>query len=65
VRSVVKIFLAIDVQKTLGRFVLALIPQPLLPQGEGEKSVDLAFQVPRPEGEGFRVRATIRFQNVF
>ena len=32
---------------------LALIPQPLLPVGEGEQD----FQVPLPVGEGFRVRA--------
>ncbi len=31
----------------------ALIPQPLLPEGEGEQD----FKVPLPEGEGFRVRA--------
>jgi hypothetical protein len=33
--------------------LLALIPQPLLPRGEGEQD----FQVPLPVGEGFRVRA--------
>ena len=33
-----------------------LIPRPLLPQGEGEKS---GSQVPLHEGEGFRVRAII------
>ncbi len=31
----------------------ANIPQPLLPQGEGEQD----FKVPLPRGEGFRVRA--------
>jgi hypothetical protein len=35
----------------------ALIPRPLLPQGEGKESIEKAFQVPHPEGEGFRVRA--------
>ena len=39
---------------------LALIPRPLLPQGEGEEKASLAFEVPRPEGEGFRVRARIK-----
>ena len=33
--------------------LLALIPQPLLPRGEGEQD----FKVPLPVGEGFRVRA--------
>ena len=33
--------------------LLALIPQPLLPRGEGEQD----FQVPLPVGERFRVRA--------
>jgi hypothetical protein len=33
--------------------LLALIPQPLLPRGEGEQD----FKVPLPRGEGFRVRA--------
>lgn len=33
----------------------ALIPQPLLPLGEGEQ----VFKVPLPMGEGFRVRADI------
>jgi len=33
--------------------LLALIPQPLLPVGEGEQDL----KVPLTQGEGFRVRA--------
>jgi len=34
--------------------ICPLIPQPLLPEGEGEPD----FKVPLPQGEGFRVRVT-------
>ncbi len=45
----------LEVKTPKGRasYLLALIPQPLLPVGEGEQD----FQVPLPVGEGFRVRA--------
>lgn len=48
---------AVTVLNNLTPLLKTLIPQPLLPQGEREQSRNIFLEAPRPEGEGYRVRA--------
>ena len=47
---------AVTLLNNLIPLLKTLIPQPLLPQGEGGQSGNVFLEVPRPEGEGYRVR---------